>query len=170
MRQLDVLVRLAQADRWDVCVILTPAATTFVDADGLAALEALTGHPVRTRYKIPGTADVLPGADAMIVAPATCNTINKWAEGISDTLALGLVTEAIGKRLPLVALPFTNRAQAAHPAFGRHVEELRRWGVTVLYDGPDSLHEPGTGSDHLSTYPWHRALQALPAPGVAPPG
>ena len=45
----------------------------------------------------------------MIVAPATFNTINKWAAGISDTLALGLLTEAIGKKIPVVALPFTNR-------------------------------------------------------------
>jgi phosphopantothenoylcysteine decarboxylase len=54
--------------------------------------------------------DVLPPADAIIVAPATVNTINKWAAGICDTVALGILVEAIGKKLPIVALPFTNRA------------------------------------------------------------
>jgi Flavoprotein len=40
---------------------------------------------------------VVVSPDAIIVAPATFNTINKWAVGISDTLALGLLTEAIGR-------------------------------------------------------------------------
>jgi hypothetical protein len=35
----------------------------------------------------------LPPADAIAVAPATYNTINKWAAGISDTLALGILCE-----------------------------------------------------------------------------
>ena len=73
----------------------------------------------------------------MIVAPATFNTINKWAAGISDTLALGLLTEAIGKGLPLVALPFLNVAQARHPAFARSVEQLRQAGVR--FDVPGRL-------------------------------
>jgi phosphopantothenoylcysteine synthetase/decarboxylase len=69
-----------------------------------------------------------------VVGPATFNTINKWAAGISDTLALGLLTEAIGKRLPMVALPFINAAQAEHPAFQGSVDRLRAVGVQLLYD------------------------------------
>lgn len=163
--EVATLVTMAKADGWDVCVILTPQAVAFVD---VPALEALTGHPVRSEYKQPGEPDVLPPADAMIVAPATCNTINKWATGISDTLALGLLTEAIGKGLPLAALPFTNKAQAAHPAFDRHIQELRQWGVHVLY-GPDvyALHEPGTGSRYLASFPWHLTLEAVRGRDVA---
>jgi phosphopantothenoylcysteine decarboxylase len=126
-REVGKLVGMAQSEGWDVCVIATPQATKFVDS---AALEAQTGHVVRSEYKQPDEPDVLPPPDAIIVAPATCNTINKWAAGICDTLALGLMTEAIGKRLPLVALPFTNRAQAAHPAFQRSIRDLRSWGST----------------------------------------
>ncbi len=150
---------MAQTEGWDVCVIATPQGTKFIDA---AALEAQTGHVVRSEYKQPDEPDVLPPPDAIIVAPATSNTINKWAAGISDTLALGLITEAIGKRLPLVALPFTNRAQAAHPAFQRSIHDLRSWGVHVLF-GEDvyPLHEPGTGSQYLDVYPWHLTLRAL---------
>ena len=153
------LVTAAQEHGWDVCVIATPQAVRFID---IQALEKLTGHPVRSEYKEPGTPDVLPPPDALAVAPATFNTINKWAAGISDTLALGLLTEAIGKRLRVVAMPFTNRAHAAHPAFGESIERLRSWGVTVLY-GPRvyPLHEPGTGSQHLDTYPWHLIIDAL---------
>lgn len=116
-----------------MCLLATPSAIRFIDT---AALETQTGHPVRSSYKEPGTPDVLPSPDAIIVAPATLNTINKWAYGICDTLPLGILVEGIGKKLPIVALPFTNYAHAAHPAFGENIEKLRSWGVQVLY-GPD---------------------------------
>ena len=153
------LVTLAQDDGWDVCVLTTPSGRRFAD---VAALEQATGHPVRSDYKDPGEPDVLPAPDAIIVAPATVNTINKWAAGICDTLALGILVEAIGKRLPMVALPFTNRAHAAHPAFTDNLGKLRSWGVTVLF-GPDvyPLHEPGTGSRYLHLFPWAMAVNAI---------
>jgi hypothetical protein len=90
------------------------------------------------------------------------NTINKWAAGICDTLALGILVEGIGKKLPIVSLPFTNSAQAAHPAFEQNIEKLRSWGVQVLY-GPDvyPLHAPGTSGRHLDAFPWHLALEAV---------
>ena len=68
-------------------------------------------------------------ADAMIVCPATVNTVNKWAAGITDTLALGLLVEGQGRGVPIVAVPFTNAAMAAHPAFREPVARLREWGV-----------------------------------------
>jgi phosphopantothenoylcysteine synthetase/decarboxylase len=126
------------------------------------ALEAHTGYPVRSEYKQPGTPDVLPSADAMVVGGASLNTINKWAAGISDTLALGLLNEAIGLGLPLAALPFLNSAQAAHPAFGPSVTELRQAGVMILL-GPQGYepHVPHEGSKHLAKYPWHLVLAAV---------
>jgi len=150
---------MAQGEGWDVCVVATPDGRKFIDVPRLAAQ---TGHPVRTTYKNPGDPDVLPPADAIIVAPATVNTINKWAAGIADTLALGLVVEAIGLGLPIVAVPFTNAAMAAHPAFAESIARLRSWGVSVLF-GEDvlPLHAPGTGERHLDAFPWRRALDTL---------
>jgi hypothetical protein len=160
-RDVYVLVDLAQKAGWDTCVVATPRAFQWIDAPGLSER---TGHPVRYDYKLPGEPDLLPLPDAIIVAPATFNTINKWAAGISDTLALGLLTEAIGKRLPMVALPFINAAQAEHPAFQGSVDRLRAAGVQILY-GPDvlELHEPGTGSQRVALFPWQLTLEALNA-------
>jgi hypothetical protein len=152
-------IRAGQDAGWDVCLVLTPSSRRWL-ADDIGDLEKLTGHPVRSEYKMPKDEDVLPSADAMLVAPATSNTINKWANGISDTLALGLITEAIGLRLPLAALPYCNDAQAAHPAFDRSVEALRSYGVTVLLgEGGFTPHPPRRGN--LDGYPWAKAVGTL---------
>jgi phosphopantothenoylcysteine synthetase/decarboxylase len=128
-------------------VIATPDGARFIDA---GELTALTGHPVRVHYKDPDEPDVLSPADAMIFAPATFDTINKLAHGISGTLALGLVNEAAGPGLPIVAVPWPNAALARHPAFQRSVAELRQWEVTVIFD-PARL--PGT-SEKRAVFPW----------------
>lgn len=111
--RLVELVGLAQAEGWDVCVVASPSGRSFTDP---AAFEATTGHPIHSQHKQPEEPDVLPPPDAIVVAPATPNTINRWAAGISGTLALGLLTEAIDKRLLVLARPFVNAAQAEHPA------------------------------------------------------
>ena len=155
------LVSLAQRRGWDVCVLTTPSARRFTDP---GALERQTGHPVRSEYKNPGEPDVLPDPDAVIVAPATVNTINKWAAGICDTLALGILVEAIGKRLPIVALPSTSQAHAAHPAFAENIGKLRSWGVSVLFGaGVHALAEPGASDSGPGTFPWAATLDALRA-------
>ena len=162
------LVSLAQQRGWDVCVLATPSARRFTD---VAALERQTGHPVRTEYKDPGQPDVLPPADAVIVAPATVNTINKWAAGICDDLALGILVEAFGKQLPVVVLPSTNRAHAAHPAFTENIRKLRSWGVTVLLGGDaPALPEPEAGGADLDQFPWSLTLDALDARIADAPG
>jgi hypothetical protein len=90
------------------------------------------------------------------------NTINKWAAGISDTLALGLLCEAIGMELPVVVLPYLNAAQGKHPALVESIQRLRGCGVQVLF-GPDvlPLHRPREGRREL--FPWHLTLAALDA-------
>jgi phosphopantothenoylcysteine synthetase/decarboxylase len=161
-RAVGRLVTLAQHDGWDVCVVSTPDGLKFIDVPELADR---TGHPVRHRYKYPGEPDVLPPADAIAVAPATVNTINKWAVGIADTLVLGLLVEALGKGTPVIAVPYTNGAMAAHPAFVENIGKLRSWGVTVLFgEGVLPLHPPGAGEGLIEDFPWDAVMAALPAP------
>jgi phosphopantothenoylcysteine decarboxylase len=156
-RDVAQLVTSAQSAGWDVCVLTTPYGRRFVD---VPALERLTGHSVRSDYKQPDEPDVLPPPEAIIVAPATVNTINKWAAGICDTLALGLLVEAYGLGLPVVALPSTNRAHAAHPMFAESIARLRSWGVIVLWgDENHPTFDPRTGSG--GPIPWHLTLRAL---------
>ncbi|WP_345655350.1 flavoprotein [Streptomyces tremellae] len=162
-RRLSVPIRAAQQAGWEVCVILTPSAHRWLaeDTEGeIEALEDLTGHPVRWQYKLPSQPDVLPAPDAILVAPLTNNTLAKWATAISDTLALGLITEGIGLGLPIIALPHFNDAQAAHPAVRKHVDFLREAGVTVLLgEGGFTPHKPKHGN--VDAFPWQTALDAL---------
>jgi phosphopantothenoylcysteine synthetase/decarboxylase len=146
----DFVPRL-RSHGWDVCVIVTPSALKFVD---VAALTECTGHVVRHEYKRPDEPDVLPPADAMAIAPATFNTVNKLAVGISDTLALGLLNEAIGQGLPVVAVPTPNEFLARHPAFLASVATLGSWGVRVLFD-------PERYPRATDLFPWHALESAL---------
>jgi phosphopantothenoylcysteine synthetase/decarboxylase len=149
------LVKLAHERGWAVQVVATPAALPFLDTEAIAAQ---TGSPVRSQYRNPGEPRSRP-ADAIIVAPATYNTLNKWAQGISDTYALGVLAETTGLGVPIIALPFVNSALAARGPFRRSVEDLRREGVRILL-GPGGVepHEPHTGGELIASYPWHLAL------------
>jgi hypothetical protein len=139
---------------WAVQVVASPAALAFIDA---AAVEAQTGNPVRSQYSGPGSArSAVP--DAVIVAPATYNTICKWAHGTSDTYALGILAEMTGMGLPVIVLPYVNAALASRAPFRRSVESLREEGVRILL-GPGAVepHQPRSGADP-SRFPWHLAL------------
>lgn len=135
---------------WDTCVILTPSALKFADPTRLAVV---TGHPARSDYKRPEDPDVLPPPDAFAVAPCTFNTLNKWAAGISDTLVLGLLNEALGAGRPVAAVPNPHVDLAKHPAFGQNVEFLRGCGVQVLFD-PGRYPLPDGGNDPRRIFPW----------------
>ncbi|MGW3293763.1 flavoprotein [Streptomyces xiamenensis] len=158
---IDDGVRAAQRAGWDVCLVLTPSAARWWQ-ERLGELVELTGHPVRWQYKLPGDPDALPSADAMLVAPLSCTSLNKWGHGIADTLAIGLVSEGVHLGVPVVAVPYFNQAQAAQPAVPHSIEALRRQGVRVL-TGPDldhyTPHPPKQGSP--AAFPWNDALAAL---------
>ncbi|AWK08795.1 flavoprotein [Streptomyces spongiicola] len=152
------VVEDAHGRGWDVCLGLTPTAARWL-GDSLSGLEALTGHPVRSEYKLPGQPDAWPKADAILVAPATFNTINAWALGLTERFVVGVVAEGVGKGIPIATMPCVNAAYVQHRAFGRSVAELRSMGVTVLYgEGGFVPNQPGQGRP--DAYPWDRALAA----------
>lgn len=157
-RRIDVMVTLAQREGWSVHCLATPAAVEhFLD---VTALAELTGHPVRSTYRNPES-EALPRAEAIIVAPATYNTINKWAAGIADNYVLVQLAELTGAGARIVVLPFVNQALAANPVFTRSIDHLRQAGVRVLF-GPGEFepHPPRTGGRLLDDYPWQHALDA----------
>ena len=150
-QQTAQIVPLLQEAGWDVCVIATLQASRWFDH---SALEVLTGHPVRMDYKLPGEADPLPKADALLVMPATFNTINKWAQGIGDTLVASILCESLGRGTPpIVAVSCLKMDLVRHPAFKKSIVLLRESGVRVL-------HEPERYPSPLMV-PWDEIFETL---------
>ncbi|MCH6161744.1 flavoprotein [Streptomyces marispadix] len=158
---LPDVVERAQADGWTVCAGLTPTAADWL-ADELPTLERKSGHPVRSMPRRVDEGEVWPPADAAMLAPATLNKVNTVALGLTPDFVTAYVTEAIGKRRPLVVMPCVNSAYATHPQFDRSIETLRGVGVQVLYgEGGFRPHPPGQGDRRA--YPWALALDAARA-------
>jgi phosphopantothenoylcysteine synthetase/decarboxylase len=161
--QVGRLVELARADGWTVRIVATPAAIRFIDA---VALADQSGAAVRSEYRAPGESGPRSSeADAIVVAPATYNTINKLATGVNDNYALNVVAEAIGRGRRVVVLPFVNAALAARRPFRAAVDSLRSEGVRVML-GPGQWepHQPGEGGVRVDGFPWQLGLAAV-SPG-----
>ncbi|MEU1041918.1 flavoprotein [Streptomyces sp. NPDC005551] len=156
-QDVGTLITAARARSWEVGVTATPSALGFFDT---AAVEACTGRPVRSAWRSPGDPRPFPAPDAVAVAPATFNTVNKWAAGISDTLALGTLCEAYGLGVPISVLPCVNEALAAHPAYRASVERLAGMGVRF---GDPYAGGPQEGAGRRDFH-WERALDLLAPP------
>lgn len=126
--RIGELIDLLQSDGWTVCVTATPTAATWIDREALAEQ---TGYPVRVEWRMPGDPEPHPAATAVAVVPATFNVINKWAQRINDTLALGILNEALGTGVPVYAFPNVKPQLAAHPSYDRHMRLLREAAVIV---------------------------------------
>lgn len=115
-----------------VQTVATQAALRFV---GAATLEGLSGRPVASDLYAPGAMmdhiHLLRRADAVVVAPATANYLNKIAAGIADDLASTLfLAHRFDK--PFLLAPAMNAAMFAHPATQAAINRLRDMGATVL--------------------------------------
>lgn len=152
------LITAAQERGWEAGVIATPVAMGgFFDT---AAVEAQTGRPIRSAWRSPADPRPFPPPDAVVVAPATFNTVNKWAAGLADTLAVGTLCEAAGLGVRIAVLPCVADALAAHPAYQDSLIRLR--GMGVRFGEPYSgMPEEGGGRPE---FPWESALDLLERP------
>ncbi|MDT0322081.1 flavoprotein [Streptomyces millisiae] len=162
VRYVDRAIRAARAGGWEVCLGMTPTAADWL-ADRLAELATLTGHPVRVEHRAPGAHDGWPSADVTAVTPATLNTVNAVALGLTPTWVAAHACEALGKRRPLIVMPCVNSAYASHPQFDRSVATLRATGARVLLGPPDGFVPNPPGQGRPESYPWHLALAAAEA-------
>lgn len=151
VRQMADACRLSLDAGWQPYVTLTPTAAEWVD---LEELRTATGHAIRVHPRRPGESDLFPPADAVLAAPLTFNTINKWAGGINDTVALGLLNELLSSEATIVAVPCVKPALQAHPAYAANVRLLEAAGVRFLHDSIVSR-----GQDGLAAFDWRLVVQ-----------
>ncbi len=139
------LVRALQRQALEVRVVMTEAATRFVQP---LTFSALTGYKViASLWDEPNASGEVPAeqngidhiaeaqwADALVVAPATANILAKFAHGIADDF---LTTMYLAATAPVLVAPAMNVNMWNHPATQANLETLRERGVRVI--------EPGTG-------------------------
>jgi phosphopantothenoylcysteine decarboxylase/phosphopantothenate--cysteine ligase len=142
----EVVSRLVQRGHRVRCVA-TPSALRFI---GPATLEGLTGSPVLSDAFAPGAAlehiRLTRWADAVLVCPATANTLNRLAAGLADDL-VGALFLAQDRARPWLVAPAMNPAMWSHPATAASVAKLRGWGVRFIdpANGRTACGESGEG-------------------------
>lgn len=146
------LIDLLHAEGWDVYVIATPTAMTWIPQH---EIEQRIGRPVLDRQRRPGEPRLLPPAEAIAVVPATFNTLNAWAVGISDTLSLAILNESLSTDVPIIASVYAKPALVSHPAFARHLQLLRDAGV--LFTEVEALRPADPGDPFL----WQSVIDLL---------
>jgi phosphopantothenoylcysteine synthetase/decarboxylase len=113
---------------WVVHVVGTRSALRWVDQD---RVEEVTGSPVLVDQRGPDEAKRFPVPQAVLVCPATFNTVNKLAAGIADDYAAGFLCEALAAQLPMTVVPMVSKRLWGHPVWSRNLRLLA--GVTVRF-------------------------------------
>lgn len=125
-----LLVRQLVKSGAEVKVILTPSAKDFVSSLTLATLsknkvltdlfeeDAWTNHVELGRW-----------ADLLVIAPLSCNTLAKMANGLCDNLLLATYLSA---KCPVLIAPAMDEDMWHHPATKANLEKIESHGVKIL--------------------------------------
>lgn len=130
------LARLFVKAGWQVQVVLTQSATEFVTP---LTFQALTGFETRSALFAPqheaamGHIELARWPDAILIAPASANTLAKLAVGLADDL---LTTLCLATDKPIFVAPAMNRLMWANAATQANMALLAKRGVVTL--GPGS--------------------------------
>jgi phosphopantothenoylcysteine decarboxylase / phosphopantothenate---cysteine ligase len=128
--KIATLVRLFVKQGADVKVIMTKAAQDFIPALTLATLSK--NNVVTDLFEEDTWANhVMLGrwADLMIVAPASCNTIAKMANGICDNLLLAVYLSAT---CHVMIAPAMDEDMWKHPSTKTNLLKLQDYGNIIL--------------------------------------
>ncbi len=150
------LARQATLAGHGVRVLMTETASRFV---GAASFEGIVGAPVLTseferdpmRGAFPGEAglaghdpighlELAANCDAMVVAPATANTVAKLAAGAADSM---LTTSFLACAAPRLVAPAMNDRMYADPATQANLATLRERGIEVIEPDEGKLASRG---------------------------
>jgi phosphopantothenoylcysteine decarboxylase len=123
------LLRALIDEGWRTRVVGTPASKGWLDVDAAAAL---TGIPPQFDFRAPTLAKRDDPPAALVVCPATFNTVNKAAIGAADTYALAQICEALGARLPMLVVPMVNHKLWGHPAWAGSLAIFEHAGAVPL--------------------------------------
>nr|WP_214288090.1 bifunctional phosphopantothenoylcysteine decarboxylase/phosphopantothenate--cysteine ligase CoaBC [Acinetobacter pittii] len=127
-----ILVRRLKDYGFDVRVVMTHGAQAFITP---LTFQALSGNPVHTELLDPaaeagmGHIELARWADLLLVAPASCDTLAKFANGLADDL---LSTVFLATKSPVWVAPAMNQQMWAAKATQRNLQTLVEDGVHVI--------------------------------------
>jgi phosphopantothenoylcysteine decarboxylase/phosphopantothenate--cysteine ligase len=142
----------------DVHVVMTPSATQFV---GPLTFRGVTGHPVFSDPLDPQAFQMAhlalaEKASAILVAPATAETISNLARGSAGDL-ISAVVLAVPRRAngelktPVFIAPAMHTAMWLHPATRANVKTLQSYGYRFIGPEKGALGRAGdSGAGRLS--------------------
>ena len=127
-KAVDLASKLTQAGS-NVHVIMTEAAQKFVSP---LLFRSITGQAVFSdMWQLDDHVQHVQlgeGADLLIIAPATANTIAKLAQGVADNL---LSVTALAARCPTLLAPAMDGGMYEHPATQENLSILKNRGVIL---------------------------------------
>jgi phosphopantothenoylcysteine decarboxylase/phosphopantothenate--cysteine ligase len=132
-----MLVRLLTKQGAEVRVVMTKAAQDFVSP---LVLSTFSKHPVWIEFHENNVwnnhVELGLWGDVLLIAPATCHTLGKMANGLCDNLVLATFLSA---RCPVVVAPAMDEDMYLHPATQASLATLRSRGTHVLNVNSGSL-------------------------------
>jgi phosphopantothenoylcysteine decarboxylase/phosphopantothenate--cysteine ligase len=145
-----ILVRLLVKAGADVRVLMTPLAKEFITPLTMATLSR---HPILVEFFNPENGEwnshVSLGewADALVIAPATANTLAKMAAGIADNL---LLTTYLSARCPVFVAPAMDLDMYAHAATQANLGRLGELGVVIISPAEGELASGLSGRGRMA--------------------
>lgn len=141
------LLRLLKKQGADVRIVMTQAATAFVQP---LSFQALSGHAVHCELldteaeNAMGHIELARWADVFVIAPATANTLAKMAHGLADDLVSTLYLAAT---CPVYIAPAMNHVMWNHPATQANLGIFQAYGVNLISpeSGEQACGEIGVG-------------------------
>ncbi|AZM37603.1 bifunctional phosphopantothenoylcysteine decarboxylase/phosphopantothenate--cysteine ligase CoaBC [Acinetobacter sp. WCHA39] len=165
-----ILVRRLKDFGFDVRVVMTQGAQAFITP---LTFQALSGNPVHTELLNPeaeagmGHIELARWADLILVAPASCDSIAKFANGLADDL---LSTLYLATKAPVWVAPAMNQQMWAAKATQRNLQTLVEDGVHVIMPdageqacgdvGLGRMPEPEDLAKQVAAY-FHKAQRAI---------
>ncbi|WP_138159307.1 bifunctional phosphopantothenoylcysteine decarboxylase/phosphopantothenate--cysteine ligase CoaBC [Peptoniphilus catoniae] len=133
------LVSALRKEGANVKVVMTPSACEFITP---LTMQTMSNNPVHVEtFNQLSNMDVehislAKWADIIVVAPATANTIAKFANGICDNL---LTTVLMASRSKIIFAPAMNTYMLKSDANIKNMETLKERGVKILATASDIL-------------------------------
>ncbi len=127
-----VLTRLLVKEGAEVKVIMTASSHDFITP---LTLSTLSRNPVYSGFIKDETGqwnnhvELSVWADALVIAPATANTIAKMAHGLSDNLLLAVYLSA---RCPVFLAPAMDLDMLQHPSTRENISKLKNRGHHLI--------------------------------------